>query len=201
MSTQRRAARAGGPMGGFTLVELVVTMLIVAIAAGAVMAAFGGFALGRDLETAAVRLTAELRHAAAEAGATGGEVRVYFEPESAAYSVWRLDIDHEADTDADAAAAQALMARRVTMPRTITLESLAFAGGADGEQAAADDPAVLATDPGWPASDQYVAFTADGGATGVLITLADGRGGLRRIQVSDTARVEEASPAEEDETL
>lgn len=184
---------------GFTLIESIVAMLIITVAAGAVLAAFGGFARGRDLEAAAVRLTADLRQAADEATATDCEVRVYFQSEPPAYSVWHLRPPADTmDTGGDEPAAQAVLARQVRLPGRVRLDSLEVQGPEDEGENTADDSAWREPERGWPEGGQYVAFTGDGNATAAVIALGDDRGGSRRIRIGATARVGEVSPAEDE---
>jgi len=90
------ATTAGGRswrQGGYTLLELVTVVAIVAVASAMAYPSFAGLRSGQELEAAAVGLTQKLRLARWRAVATGGRVRVA--PAQAAEGTWRFRVERE----------------------------------------------------------------------------------------------------------
>ena len=79
--------------GGYTLLELVTVVAIVAVASALSYPAIAGLRRGQELEVAAVGLTQRLRLAQWRAVATGGRVRVA--PRQSADGTWRFRLERE----------------------------------------------------------------------------------------------------------
>jgi type II secretion system protein H len=79
--------------GGYTLLELVTVVAIVAIAAALAYPALAGLRRRQDLESAAVGLTQKLRLAHWRAASTGGRMRVA--PRRTADGLWRFRVERE----------------------------------------------------------------------------------------------------------
>lgn len=82
-----------GREGGYTLLELVTVVAIVAIASAMAYPALAGLRRGQELESAAIGLTQKLRQAHWRAVVTGDRVRVA--PLQAAGGVWRFRMERE----------------------------------------------------------------------------------------------------------
>ena len=82
--------------GGYTLLELVTVVAIVAVASAMAYPSFAGLRRGQELESAAVGLTQKLRLARWRAVVTGGRVRVA--PVRAADGSWRFRVEREQGT-------------------------------------------------------------------------------------------------------
>ena len=82
--------------GGYTLLELVTVVAIVAVAAAMAYPALAGMRRGQELESAAVGLTQKLRLAHWRAVVTGSRVRVA--PAHAADGTWRFRAERELGT-------------------------------------------------------------------------------------------------------
>jgi prepilin-type N-terminal cleavage/methylation domain-containing protein len=90
------ATRADGwprSEGGYSLLELVTVVAIVAIAAALAYPALAGLRRGPDLESAAVGLTQKLRLAQWRAAATGGRMRVA--SRRTPDGLWRFRVERE----------------------------------------------------------------------------------------------------------
>jgi general secretion pathway protein H len=79
--------------GGYTLLELLTVVAIVAIASAMAYPSLSGWGGGQDLESAAVGLTQHLRLAHWRAVATGNRVRV--SPRREADGAWRFLVERE----------------------------------------------------------------------------------------------------------
>ena len=79
--------------GGYTLLELVTVVAIVAVASALAYPSLAGVRRGRELEAAAVGLTQKLRLAHWRAVVTGGRVRVA--PVQAVDGTWRFKVERE----------------------------------------------------------------------------------------------------------
>jgi len=79
--------------GGYTLLELVTVVAIVAVASAMAYPALAGLRRGQELESAAVGLTQKLRLAHWRAVVTGGRVRVA--PAQVADGTWRFRVERE----------------------------------------------------------------------------------------------------------
>jgi type II secretion system protein H len=82
--------------GGYTLLELVTVVAIVAVASALAYPSFAGLRRGQELESAAVGLTQKLRLARWRAVVTGVRVRVA--PVHAADGTWRFLVEREDGT-------------------------------------------------------------------------------------------------------
>jgi type II secretion system protein H len=82
--------------GGYTLLELITVVAIVAIASAMAYPSFAGLRGGQELESAASGLTQKLRLARWRAVVTGGRVRVA--PTRAADGTWRFRVEREQGT-------------------------------------------------------------------------------------------------------
>ncbi len=82
--------------GGYTLVELVTVVAILAVAAAMAYPALAGLRRGQELESAAVGLTQSLRQAHWRAVVSGCRVRVA--PARSADGVWRFRVERERGT-------------------------------------------------------------------------------------------------------
>lgn len=94
MATRARSGRRRE--GGYTLLELVTVVAIVATASAISYPSFAGLRRGQELESAAVGLTQELRLARWRAVVTGTRVRVA--PARAADGTWRFRVERERGT-------------------------------------------------------------------------------------------------------
>jgi len=81
---------------GYTLLELVTVVAIVALAAAMAYPSFAGLRRGQELEAAAVGLTQQLRQARWRAAVTGARVRVA--PARAADGTWHFRVERERGT-------------------------------------------------------------------------------------------------------
>lgn len=88
--------RRFGRDSGYTLVELVAVVAIVAVSSALAYPALAGLRRGQELECAAVGLTQKLRLAHWRAVASGGRVRVT--PRLAADGLWRFRMERERGT-------------------------------------------------------------------------------------------------------
>lgn len=82
--------------GGYTLLELLTVVAIVAMAAAMAYPSLTGLRRGHELESAAVGLTQKLRLARWRAAVTGSRVRVA--PAQAADGTWRFRVEREQGT-------------------------------------------------------------------------------------------------------
>lgn len=90
------AGNRDGREGGYTLLELVTVLAIVAVASAIAYPSFAGLRRGQELESAAVGLTQKLRLARWRAAVTGARVRVA--PARAADGTWRFRVEREQGT-------------------------------------------------------------------------------------------------------
>jgi len=79
--------------GGYTLLELVTVVAIVAVASAMAYPSFAGLRRGQELESAAVGLTQKLRLARWRAVTSGGRARVA--SARAADGTWRFRVERE----------------------------------------------------------------------------------------------------------
>lgn len=79
--------------GGYTLLELVTVVAIVAVASAMAYPSFAGLRRGQELESAAVGLTQKLRLAHWRAVVTGTRVRVT--PQQFGDGAWRFRVERE----------------------------------------------------------------------------------------------------------
>lgn len=91
MATMARSGRRRD--GGYTLLELVTVVAVVAVAAALSYPSFAGLRRGQELESAAVGLTQSLRLARWRAAVTGSRVRVV--PARAADGTWLFRVERE----------------------------------------------------------------------------------------------------------
>jgi prepilin-type N-terminal cleavage/methylation domain-containing protein len=80
------SSRPTGP-AAFSLVELVLVVAIMGILAAIAVPRFAAASAARRLEVAALRLTADLRHAQQHALASSAQVEVTFDPTTESYTV------------------------------------------------------------------------------------------------------------------
>ena len=71
--------RRAGKSSGFTLLELVLVLTIIAVVLAAVVPTFSGFAAGRKPQDTAARFVALARYARSEAIADGSTYRILFD--------------------------------------------------------------------------------------------------------------------------
>ena len=79
--------------GGYTLLELVTVLAIVAVASALAYPSLAGMRGGQELESAAIGLTQQLRLAHWRAVVTGARVRVA--PRQTADGAWRFVVERE----------------------------------------------------------------------------------------------------------
>lgn len=82
MPAAERSIRTGAGEAGFTLVEMLVTLAIMGLAAGLAVQFAGGFNAGRRAERLSGVIAAEIGLLHAEALRSGRTTRLAFEPES-----------------------------------------------------------------------------------------------------------------------
>lgn len=87
------ASRARNGSGGYTLIELVTVVAIVAVASALAYPALAGLSRGQELESAAVGLTQTLRLARWRAAVAGCRVRVASLPQTD--GAWRFRMERE----------------------------------------------------------------------------------------------------------
>jgi len=81
--TTGRRDRAG--VGGFTLIELILVMMLLCTALGAVAPSLRGFFLSRHVHDAAAQMAALAQYARAQAAAEGRAYRLNYDAQAATY--------------------------------------------------------------------------------------------------------------------
>lgn len=155
------------PRAAFTLIELLIVMMIIAIAFFALRPAFAGVIRGAQERTMLRGLVGLFTSARTEAIATGSLVRIVVEPETGSLFA---EVQTDPDEDRSLFDPLPLLGRRsVVLPEHISIGTFKVAGS---------DMAGL--------EHIHVYFYPDGRTDGVALRLVGRRGADTRLEISPT---------------
>lgn len=192
---QQHSSRSIGNEAGFTLIELVIVMTIMAVVTLAAVPAWQQFNRTMMLRGAALQFASLLRYAQLSAVESGEERQVLVEPDTGAYQLLPLasatgngDTSEDADSvDTNAGHATNQWEIRRVLPKSVQLAVLDdqnSAGGAYSGNAENGSDAANPDQPAEAAGSVTAAFLPDGTATPITFAVSGATNLMYQISVS-----------------